>query len=144
MELQAILDRLVASLPRSIGAVLCDFEGETVVAALGPSRAPAVAEAYAKEHLPRSMAVTMPVQEFLVRLAGAEPCALLRLFQAQNDAHGSGAVSMLELRFGDVDMIIDRLPNDFYLVALLRRPTVLGRARRHVRVASDALRSHVE
>lgn len=144
MELQEILDRLVASLPDAIGAVLCDFEGETVVAALGPARAPHEAETYAREHLPRSMAVSMPVQEFLVRLAGAEPCALLRLFQEQSHLHGSGTLTMLELRYVDVDMIVDRLPNDFYLVALLRRPTIVGQAKRHVRVAADALRSHVE
>ncbi len=144
MELQEIVDRLVAALPEAIGAVLCDFEGETVVTALGAARAPHDAESYAREHLPRSMAVAMPVQEFLVRLAGAEPCALLRMFQAQNEAHGSGALAMLELRYKDVDMIVDRLPNDFYFVALLRRPTILGAARRHVRAAADALRSHVE
>lgn len=144
MELQTILDDLAGAVPKAIGAVLCDFEGETVVASLGAARAPEQAEALAREHVPRSMALAMPVQEFLVRLAGAEPCALLRMFSLLGDKHGTGALSTFELRYDEVDVLVDRLPNDFYLVLLLRRPAVIGHARHHLRRAGRALGPHVE
>lgn len=76
-ELEALLEALCDRLPSAIGAVLCDFEGESVVAALGAAPVPPDAEARAREHVPRALALTMPVKEFLIRLAGAEPCALL-------------------------------------------------------------------
>lgn len=142
-ELEALLEALCDRLPSAIGAVLCDFEGESVVAALGAAPVPPDAEARAREHVPRALALTMPVKEFLIRLAGAEPCALLRLFGAPAALHGGGAIEWLELRYEAIDMLVRRLPSDFYLVVVLRRPAVIAEAKRAMAAISPALAEHV-
>lgn len=144
MELQEIVDDLAAQVPGSIGAVLCDFEGETVVLARGDANAPDEAEDMARDHLPKAMALTMPVQEFLLRLGGAEPCGLLRMFGELGAKGGAGQLTHLELRYETVDLLVDRLPNDFYLVLVLRRPAVSGVARHAARIAARLLSPHVE
>ncbi|MCK6550673.1 hypothetical protein L6R52_32850 [Myxococcota bacterium] len=142
-SLESLLGSLCDQLPAAIGAVLCDFEGESVVAALGAAPVPPEAEARAREHVPRAMALTMPVGEFLMRLAGAEPCALLRLFGAPGEQHGSGAIEWIELRYEAIDMLVRRLPSDFYLVVVLRRPAVIAEAKRAMAAVSPALAEHV-
>jgi hypothetical protein len=143
MELSHIVQALCARTPAAIGAVLCDFEGETVVSALGSERAPPEAEARARDHVPSALSLTMPVSEFLVRLAAAEPCALLRLFGDISRGKGAGELAILELRYAEVEMLIQRLPNDFYLVLLLRRPAVTALARQRVTEAGALLAAHV-
>lgn len=143
MDLAGPLVDLCQAVPSAIGAVLCDFEGETVVSALGPAAPPKEAELRAKEHVPRALALTMPVGEFLVRLVGAEPCALLRLFGDGGRVRGAGELAALEVQYEEVELLIRRLPNDFYLVLVLRRPAVRGTARWHLGRIATALAEHV-
>jgi hypothetical protein len=142
-DLAGIVRDLCANVPRAIGAVLCDFEGEAVVCALGPQGAPAEAERRAKEHVPHRMELNMPIGEFLIRLAGAEPCGLLRMFEDAGRRRGIGILEAIEIRYQEVEMIIRKLPNDFYLMLLLRTPAVTAEARRSVSEATDRLRVHV-
>jgi hypothetical protein len=137
--MEAIVRELCARVPRAIGAVLCDFEGESVVCALGSERAPPEAEARAKDHVPKTMSLTMPVAEFLVRLAAAEPCALLRMFQQSSSKGGVGQLAMLEMRYEEVEMLVQCLPNDFYVVLVLRRPAITAEARNALSRASKDL-----
>jgi hypothetical protein len=143
VELEAIVSDLCARLPCAIGAVLCDFEGEAVCCALGSADAPAEAEKRAREHVPRTLELTMPVAEFLIRLAGAEPCGLLRMFEASSEKHGTGHLCSLEMRYGEVEMLVKKLPNDFYLVLVLRRPAISAEARRLVVEAGARLAEYV-
>lgn len=143
MEFDEILEVLCRAVPEAIGAALCDFEGETVVSALGRAGVPPEAIVRAKEHVPRNLELSMPVAQFLVRLAGAEPCALLEQFATAGRAGGAGAIAGLEARYGAVETLVERLPEDFYVVVVLRRPAVLGRARHHLRRAAAALAPHL-
>lgn len=143
MEIQAIIQELCTKVPAAIGAIVCDFEGEAVVCARGRAAAPVEAAARAREHVPRAIELTMPIEEFLMRLAGAEPCGLIRMFEASGLRRGLGALATLEIRYSNVEMLVHKLPNDFYLMLLLRRPAVTAEARRFVSEASDRLRAHV-
>lgn len=143
MELDEIVRDLCVRVPRAIGAILCDFEGESVVCALGDAHAPPEAEDRAREHVPRAMSLPMPAREFLMRLAGAEPCALVHLFEESARKCGAGGLASLEFRYREIEMLIHRLPNDFYLVMLLRRPAITAAARRHLATAIVLLREHV-
>jgi len=143
VELERILEALCAKVPEAIGAVLCDFEGETVVTALGRAEPPVEAAARAAEHVPKNLALTMPVAQFLVRLAGAEPCAPLRLFSETCLRHRVGELGALEAQYATVELLVERLPEDFYVVVVLRRPALPGRARYHLRRAAVALAPHV-
>jgi hypothetical protein len=143
LELEAILHALCAAVPAAIGAVLCDFEGETVVAALGTAAPPAAALARAQDHVPRAIALHMPLPAFLMRLAGAEPCALLRLF-SEAAAHGhAGGLAGFTVRYAEVELLVERLPEDFYLVLAVRRPAVSALAQRAAREAVERLRPHL-
>jgi hypothetical protein len=123
----------------AIGAVLCDDEGETVTAALGPQPISEGAEARARDHIPRSMQVEMPVGEFLVRLVGAECCGLVRMVDRVLRDQLDGPLSGLHLRYRDLDLLLQPLPEDFYLLVLLRRPLLLPVLQMHVRDAHSAL-----
>lgn len=144
MNLDAVLEKLVGEVPEAIGAIICDYEGETVVTALGPAAPPEEAERRAMEHVPRAMALTMPVSEFLMRLAGAEPCGLLRTFDRQAKKRGGGRIKSLFMRYEAVEVMVDQLPNDYYLVLVLRRPALAGHARYHLADARDVLAPYVE
>jgi len=137
--LQAPLEQLCASVPEAVGVVLCDFEGETVVTRLGAGAPPAAAALRAQDHVPKTLAMQMPVAEFLMRLAAAEPCAPLRHFAACTQASGFGKVSGMEARYADVEVLTECLPEDFYLVLVLRRPSLSFRARRHLQRAAHQL-----
>ena len=143
MDLSQPLVALCGAVPKAIGAVLCDFEGETVVSALGRAPPPPEAAARAKDHVPKALALTMPVGEFLVRLGGAEPCALLPLFGDRGRARGAGELRTLVLRYAAIELLIQRLPNDFYLVLVLARPAVRALAERHLLAAAAQLAEHV-
>jgi hypothetical protein len=142
-DLESIVRALCADLPRAIGVVLCDWEGEAVVCAVGSAEPPEEAEARVKEHVPQKMALNMPIAEFLIRLAGAEPCGLLRSFEASGSKTGAGGLEAIEVRYESVEMIVHRLPNEFYLMVLLRRPAITAEARRKVGDACVRLREHV-
>ena len=143
MELEQILEALCADVPEAIGAVLCDYEGETVVVALGAAEPPAEALVLARDHIPRNLALQMPLKAFLMRLAGAEPCALMRLFAAQCEGAGAGPLVAFSIRYREVDLLVERLPEDFYLVLAVRRPAVVGLARRAARRAVEVLVPHL-
>ncbi len=143
LRLEDPLEALCAAVPETIGAVLCDYEGETVVNALGKAAPPDEAKDRATEHVPKNLALTMPVAEFLVRLAGAEPCALLRQFMVGNQAAGGGQLHSFSTGYEHVVMLVHRLPEDFYIVLVLRQPAVEGRARFHLARAAEILGPHV-
>ncbi len=143
-ELQQILIDLCARVPDAIGAVCCDYEGETVVSSLGKANASQEAQARAMEHVPRRMKLTMPLGEFLVRLAGAEPCALMRMFAEIGARVGAGSLQGLSARYADVEMLTHSLPNEYYIVLLVRRPAVQAMARRHLSVAAEKLAVYIE
>lgn len=141
--LEGPLRALCAAVPEAIGAVLCDFEGETVVTVLGGAEPPVEAQARAQEHVPKTLALTMPVAEFLMRLAAAEPCAPLRAFDARTRALGFGGVASLGARYAEVEVLTECLPEDFYVVLVVRRPSLSMRARHHLRRAAVALAPEV-
>lgn len=144
IDLELILRDLCGAVPEAIGAVLCDFEGERVVSVLGAAEPPAEAVARAKEHVPRALALSMPLGEFLIRLAAAEPCALLGLFGAAARTHRAGPVASLTLQHQRVELQVFRLPDDFYLCLVLRRPVVSALARRHGEHAARRLAPALE
>lgn len=129
MELQQAVDTLCASLPEAIGAIVCDFEGEAVVWAVGAATPPEGAERNALSRIPRALQPTMPWVEFLLRISGAEPCALLRLFGERSAARGVGGIVDLDLRFEAIDLLVRALPEDYYVMLALRRPALAGLAR---------------
>ena len=143
MNLERVIQNLTDRVPRAIGAVLCDYEGETVLTALGSTPAPEGARRRALEHVPKALKLSMEVGEFLVRLAGAESCGLLRHFDEGGRRFGAGALFSVEMRYSDIELLVHMLPNDYYLVLLLRRPAAIAEARRHVEVASQRLAEHV-
>ena len=130
MDLEAELRTLCAVTPDVIGAVLCDFEGESVAAAMGVAAVPEAAHALAADHVPRTMRLEMPVEAFLLRLGAAELCAFLRSVDASSKTTGGAAVQ-LHLHYENVSLLVHGLPNEFYLVLVVRRPAptaVLNRA----------------
>ena len=141
--LEGVLQALCLEVPDAIGAVLCDFEGETVVMALGAGDPPPEALARAQEHVPRALGLEMPLKAFLMRLAGAEPCALLRLFQGRCEIGHAGALQGLTMRYAEVDLLVERLPEDFYVVLAVRRPEVTAQALRAVRRAAVLVTPHL-
>jgi hypothetical protein len=143
MELDGILENLCAAVPEAIGAVLCDYEGETVVSVIGSAGVPPEAKTEALQHVPKTIGVPAAVEEFLVRLAGAEPCALLRGFGTAAAGRGAGILSALECRYEHVELLIQCLPNDYYIVLILRRPAITASARRYLTSAQIALSDHV-
>lgn len=143
MEMNAIIERLCRQVPRAIGAILCDYEGEAIACALGAAPAPDEAQLRAKEHVPKAIELTMPVNEFLIRLAGAEPCGLIRSFGQTAQKSGAGDLASLEIRYREVEMLVESLPNECYLVLVLRRPVITAEARRIMSEASRLLSSQV-
>ena len=133
--MQDVCDRV----PEAIGAVLCDQQGETIVSALGQADVPPAANRKAKEHVPSRMGLNMPVSEFLVRLAGAEPCALVRQIQAAQREQGAGTLDAYVARYVEVDVVVEQLPEDLYLFVALRRPASIGRTRYYTRNAAREL-----
>lgn len=138
--LEAALEQ-VASIPGAFGAVLCDFEGETVVARRGPAELPEPALEEARRHVPERLGSRIAPADFLLRLAAAEPCALLALFARQGEAAGAGALEALELGYARVGLLAVRLPEDYYLVVLLdrRAGASFGLARRVAQAVLPAI-----
>ena len=139
MDLEEIVQRLAQDVPNAIGAIVCDYEGETVTLALGRAPLPAEAEDHARSYIPRAMVPDVDLGEFLLKLAGAEPCALIRLFDKHSKSHGTGPLTSLDLRYRGVDMLVRRLPEDYYVLLVLLRPALAARARVRLEAASRAL-----
>lgn len=131
-------------IPEVIGAVLCDQQGETIVSALGRAPVPPEAREKAQEHVPSRLDLNIPVGEFLVRLAGAEPCALLRSLQVTHAERGAGALDAYVARYGTVDLVVEQLPDDLYLLVVLRRPASVGRTRHYTQQAAKQLRAFLD
>lgn len=142
--LEEILERLMQEVPQAIGAVVCDFEGEAVIALLGAAEPPLEATAKALEHVPRQMSLDMPIGQFLLRLAGAEPCALLRMIDQHGRLRGAGTVRSLDVCYEKVEILVDPLPSDYYVVLVLRRPALASHARFHLRDATRRLSDCME
>ena len=130
--------------PEVIGAVLCDQQGESIVSAMGQSDVPDAARALAKEHVPTRMGLNMPVSEFLVRLAGAEPCALIRQLQMAQNESDAGTLDAYVARYAAVDVVVEQLPEDLYLFVALRRPASIGRTRYFTRQAAQELQAFLD
>lgn len=128
----------------AVGAVLCDDEGETVTASLGPAPLSPEAEALAREHIPKAMELQMPIGEFVLRLAGAESCAVLRGVQGACTRRVGGRLDHLHLRYSELDVLIEPLPEDFYLVLMLRRPLLLPMVRLHLDDAVSAVSGQLD
>ncbi len=138
--MQVVCDKV----PEVIGAVLCDQQGESIVSALGTADAPPEAHDKAKEHVPTQMGLSMPVGEFLVRLAGAEPCGLIRQLQMAQNERGAGTLDAYVARYAEIDIIVEQLPEDLYLFVALRRPASIGRTRFFTRQAAKELEVFLE
>ena len=121
-----------AAAPDAFGAILCDYEGETVAVAMGPVAIPAPVLDRAASQLPGALQRPARARDYLLRLAGAEPCALLALFDRPARRLGAGALTGLELGYANARLVVRRLPDDYYLVIVLarRRDPGPGRARR--------------
>lgn len=139
MTFEEILGQLTRTVPEALGAIVCDFEGETVVSVVGGAPLPRDAEARAMEHVPKRIPLEMPIGEFLIRLAGAEPCSILRHIDQQGRSLGAGGIRSLHARYESVEVLVDPLPSDYYLVLVLKRPALAAHARFELRKASLAL-----
>lgn len=117
-----------AAVRGALGAVLCDFEGEAVVTQVGTTPLSADVAEEALKHVPRGVASHHAPEEFLLRLGGAEPCALLALFGRSTRSAGGGELEGFELRFKRVGVIVERLPEDYYLTIVVVLSTAGGLA----------------
>ncbi|MBK8013317.1 MAG: hypothetical protein IPK13_18425 [Deltaproteobacteria bacterium] len=143
MELEEILQALCGRVPEAIAAVLCDFEGELVVSARGEAQLPEGAEESLFDHVPRARRLTIPEPEYLLRLAAAEPCAILRMFHESGARIGLGALREIEVRYASVDMLVRQLSHEYYVVLFLRRPSLMALARHGLRAAGLAIEPHL-
>ena len=141
--LEETLERLMHAVPEAIGAVVCDFEGEAVVSSLGDAPLPHEAVDHAMDHVPKQIPLQMPIGQFLMRLAGAEPCALLRMIDQHGLKRGAGTVRSLHVCYEKVEILVDPLPSDYYLVLVLRRPALASHARFHLRDATLRISEYV-
>ncbi len=121
-----------AAVPGALGAVLCDFEGEAVVTRWGVGPLPPDVEAEAQKHVPNAVRSQVSVGQYLLRLAAAEPCALLMTFSRKTLSRHGGPLDTLEIAYRNVGLVVLSLPEDFYLVIVLDRKRIrsFGHARR--------------
>lgn len=122
MELEHILRALCAAVPRAIGVVLADDDGESVVTVRGSAPLPHGARAEAERHIPRALAATTDVEQLALRLAGAEPSAVLRVLGPR---HGRA----YEVRHGAVDVLVERVDDELYVALFVLRPVLRAQAR---------------
>lgn len=109
-----------AGLPGIYGAILCDFEGEAVMVRFGEEPLPEGALDHATSQVPHAVRADAASGEYLLRLAGAEPCALVALFQQRSSAGGAGELEAFELGFRRVRVTVIRLPEEYYLAVFAR------------------------
>lgn len=141
MELSAVVERLCAEVPEAIGAIVCDYEGEAVVWAFGRGELPSGAERNARSRIPQSLELQMSLTEFLLRITGAEPCGLLRIFGEKSTARGLGTIRSLDLRFESIDLLVRPLPEDYYVMLAVRRPAIRAAAGARLDTAERVLTS---
>jgi hypothetical protein len=141
--IEEALDALLEEVPEAIGAVVCDFEGEAVVSSMGAAPLPREAEERVMEHVPKRIALDVPIGHFLMRLGGAEPCALLRTIDHLGCQRGAGSFRSLHLAYERVEILVDPLPSDYYLVLVLRRPALASHARFHLQRATHRIAEYV-
>lgn len=122
MELEPILRRLCAAVPRAIGVVLADDDGESIVTVRGSAALPRGAREEAARHIPRALMATTDVELLALRLAGAEPSAVLRLI-------GPGRATAYEVRHGVVDVLVERVDDELYVVLFVLRPVLRAQVR---------------
>jgi hypothetical protein len=128
-SLTSILKDICTAIPETIGVIMCDQEGEKVVGVGGTATLPQGATDRARSQLPASMQSEISSRDFVLRIVGAEPCALLRLLDERGQTSGAGRVDGFDLRYSELDLLVQRLPDDYYVVLALRRPSVIAVAR---------------
>lgn len=143
MSLEAEVQSLCVHIPEAIGAILCDFEGERVVSALGSAPLPPIAAAQALDHVPRNLSLSVPPAEFLLRLCGAELCGLMERFQQISTDHQLGDPYGLELSYRGVRLCAAALPEGYFLLVVMRSPAQIVRARRILKGVCAAVREDV-
>lgn len=134
MELERILRELCALVPRAIGVVLADDDGESVVTVRGLAALPPGAREEAARHVPRALAASTDVEQLALRLAGAEPSAVLRII-------GLGRCRAYEVRHGAVDVLVERVDDELYVVLFVLRPAVRAQVRPQLLGTVRALRA---
>jgi hypothetical protein len=139
VDLQVVVEDLCRAIPSALGAIVCDYEGESVVHALGQAPLSPSAERNARSLIPRALQPTMSIEEFFLKLAGAEPCALLRMLEEPSRGHGFGGLVSLEMRYQGMDLLVRRLPDEYYVVLLLRPPALVSSAHDKLERASQVL-----
>jgi hypothetical protein len=122
MELELILRQLCAAVPRAIGVVLADDDGESIVTVRGSAELPRGAREEAARHIPRALLATTDVEQLALRLAGAEPSAVLRLI-------GPGRFTAYEVRHREVDVLVERVDDELYVVLFVLRPALRAQVR---------------
>lgn len=129
----------------ALGAVLCDFEGEAVLTCVGGTPLSDAVATEAMRHVPEALPAHHSPEEFLLRLCGAEPCALLALFARTATATGAGTVAGYELRFETVGVVVVCLPEDYYLTVVLDLavPGTLVEARRVAQAVRPRLAAEI-
>lgn len=126
-----------------LGAILCDGEGEAVLTRVGPSPLSPPMEREARSHVPDSLHSEEALVDFLLRLAGAEPSALLASLRARTVAGGGGELEGLEIGFRAVRVVVVELGKEYYLVTVLDRASARGfaEARRMAERVRPALKN---
>ena len=138
-NLTEILTHICETIPETIGVIMCDQEGEKVVGVAGKATLPTGAADRARSQLPANMQSEISSREFVLRIVGAEPCALLRLLDERGQASGAGRVDSFDLRYRELDLLVQRLPEEYYVVLALRRPNVIALAREALSSAAEAI-----
>lgn len=113
-----------AHLPGVFGAVLCDHEGEAVIARFGPEPLPEAALHHVASQVPKAVREDAASSDYLLRLAGAEPCAMLALMQQRSERAEAGAIEGVEIGYRRVRVALLRLPEDYYLAVFARAGAV--------------------
>lgn len=143
MSLEAEVQSLCVQIPEAIGAILCDFEGERVVSALGSAPLPPVAAAQALDHVPRNLSLSVPPAEFLLRLCGAELCGLMERCQQIASSQQLGEPQSLELSYRGVKLCAAALPEGYFLLVVMRPEALSAQARRILIGVCAAVRDDV-
>lgn len=127
-----------------LGVVLCDDEGEMVATRRGPAELPTGAAEHAVKHMPSALSADIAAPDFLLRLGSAETCGPLRLMQRIAKRGAAGEVRTVDLRYGELDVLLRALPEDFYVVVFVRRPSLLAGLRARLEVAGQGLSAHLQ
>jgi hypothetical protein len=144
VTIDAVIQELCSGLPRAIGAIVCDPDGERIAHAEGRAPAPLSATDRAKAQLPQSMRDRSESLELLLQLAAAEPQAYLRALHDRGRSSGAGDLKTVELQFADVCVLVSPLPEQHYLLLALRRPCVVLDARQALESAGSRLRPLID